>query len=132
VQPPSSLASSGPATPSTPNGSRLTAGAPTTLNKPLKPVTPAALSFAVKPTSAGNSLEPSLPPIHRRRTTLPLDHAASLLQATPRSETTDSRVGPAILALLLFLGAVILGQALALQDANQQLLHQRHVAPMIR
>jgi hypothetical protein len=99
----------------------------------LKPVTPAPLFFAVtRSTPTETSFEPSLPPIHRRRPTPPVDHAASLLRATPRSETTDSRVGPAILALLLFLGAVILGQALALQDANQQLLHQRHVAPMVR
>jgi hypothetical protein len=109
---------------------RPTAGAPTTLNKPSRPSSPAPSSFAVtrqSTTPAGRLREPSLPPIHCRRAAAPVDHAA-LLQATPRSETSDRRVKPAVLALLLLLGAVILGQALALRDARQQRLHKCDVA----
>lgn len=42
------------------------------------------------------------------------------------------RPGPAIIALLLLLGAVLLSQALILRDANQILLHQRDVVPELR
>ena len=134
VRIPSSPASSSPATPGTSNGSLPIAGAPTKPSKTSRPGTPAPWSFVVTPSRARCSLEPSLPTVPNRRTASAADRAEEVLQAERRrrSEASDRRVGPTILVILLLLGAVILGQALALRDAHQQLLHERHVAPRAR
>jgi len=109
-------------------------GTPTKPKKPLRPVTPAPLSFVVTPSPARCSFEPSLPTVPNRRSASAADRAEEVLQAERRrrSEASDRRVGPTILVILLVLGAVILGQALALRDAHQQLLHERHLAPRAR
>jgi hypothetical protein len=88
----------------------------------------------VSPSPARCSFEPSLPAIFSRRSASAADRAEEVLQAERRrrSEASDRRVGPTILVALLLLGAVILGQALALRDAHQQLLHERHLAPRAR
>ena len=98
---------------------------------PLKPGTQAAPSFVVttSATPTENSFEPSLPPIHRRRTAVPVDRAAQIHQTQRPSEAADRRVGPAIVAALMLLGAWVLGQALDQMDINQMLIHQREVAP---
>jgi hypothetical protein len=100
----------------------------------LRCVTPAPLSFAVKSSPARFSLEPTLPTVSNRRSACATDRAEEVLQAERRrrSEASDRRVGPTLFAILLLLGAIILGQALALRDAHQQLLHERHVSPRAR
>ena len=45
------------------------------------------------------------------------------------SEAPDRGIGPAVLAMLLLVGALLFSQALIIRDANQLLLHQRDVAP---
>lgn len=112
------------------------AGMPTKPELPLRPGTQGAPSFTVTTlaTPTETSFEPSLPPIPGRRSASAADRAEEVLQAERRrrSEASDRRVGPTLLVILLLLGAVILGQALALRDAHQQLLHERHVAPRAR
>ena len=100
---------------------------------PLKPGTQAAPSCVVttSATPTENSFEPSLPSIHRRRTAVPVDRAAQIHQTQRPSEAADRRVGPAILAALMLLGAVLLSHALVLRDINQMLIHQREVAPRL-
>ena len=73
--------------------------------------------------------EPSLPPIHRRRTADAVDRAAQIHQTQRPSEAADRRVGAALAAIVMLLGAVAFAQALILRDANQIILHQRDVAP---
>jgi hypothetical protein len=59
-----------------------------------------------------------------------VDRAAQINQAQRRpSETPDRGIGPAVLAALLLIAALLFSQALIIRDANQLLLHQRDVAP---
>lgn len=61
-----------------------------------------------------------------------MDRTTQIHQAQRRpSEAPDCRIGPAVLAMLLLVGALLLSQALILRDASQILLHQRDVAPEV-
>ncbi len=99
----------------------------------LKPRTQDAPSFVVTTSATPTETlhEPSLPPIRSRRTADALDRAAQIHQTQRPSEAADRPVGPAILAVLMLLGAVLLSHALILRDINQMLIHQREVAPRL-
>ena len=58
-----------------------------------------------------------------------MDRAAQIHQTQRPSEAADRRVGAALAAIVMLLGAVAFAQALILRDANQIILHQRDVAP---
>ena len=59
-----------------------------------------------------------------------MDRAPQFDRAQRRpSEAPDRGVGPALLAALLLIAALLFSQALIIRDANQLLLHQRDVAP---
>ena len=102
---------------------------------PLKPSTLAAPSFVVttSATPTETSIEPALPPIRSRRAADALDRAEAIMQAERcrNQATTDSRIGAALVSLMMLLGAVAIAQILVLRDANQMLIHQREVAPRL-
>ena len=103
---------------------------------PLKPRTQDAPSFVVttSATPTETSIEPALPPIRSRRAADALDRAEAIMQAERcrNQATTDSRIGAALVAILMLLGSVVFAQALILQDASQIILHQRDVMRMPR
>lgn len=81
-------------------------------------------------TPTETSFEPTLPPIRSRRPAVSVDRARQIHQTQCRpSEAPDRGIGPAVLAMLLLVGALLFSQALFLRDASQILLHQRDVAP---
>ena len=100
---------------------------------PLRPRTQDAPSFVVTTSATPTETlhEPSLPPIRFRRPADALDRAAQIHQTQRPRQAADRRVGPAILAALMLLGAVLLSHALILRDINQMLIHQREVAPRL-
>jgi hypothetical protein len=111
------------------------AGMPAKPEHRLKPRTQDAPSFVVttSATPTETSFEPALPPIRSRRAADALDRAEAIMQAERRRSqaTTDSRIGAALVSLMMLLGAVAIAQVLVLRDANQMLIHQREVAPRL-